>query len=291
LSYASLTVGAIGLVYLDILPAPLLIGAAWALTRDRRGLALLLLALACTIKWQPVMTLPFVLCYACISRPSGTTIWRAILRFGAIPAGVGVVLLAAFGPVVLSAFSRSMGHHHVSAQAANVGWILTWILHVANPAVFGPIEMGRSNIIVPHGSVIVPLLKTIFGVLYLSLVVRYARSGDRSIAGLLRHALAGYVIYFMFNGGVHENHLQMAVVFSVALMAIDLRWIWAAAAVAVCANANMIAFYGVDGPFRYHVLLGVDASVWLAMAVVAALAVVVSRLILNRTMTTWRPAP
>jgi hypothetical protein len=284
-AYASLAVGAIGLVYLDILPATLLIGAAWALSRDRRGLALVLLAVACTIKWQPVMTLPFVLCYACMSRPSGTTMGRAMVRFAVVPAGVGLVLLAAFGPVVLSAFSRSMGHHHVSAQAANAGWILTWILHVANPAVFGPIEMGRSNIIVPRGSVIVPLLKAIFGVLFISLLVRYARSGDRSVVGLLRHALAGYLVYFMFNGGVHENHLQMAVIFAIALAAVDLRWIWAAAAVAICANANMIAFYGVDGPFRYHVFLGVDASVWLAVVVMATLAAVVLRLMATSSRT------
>ena len=289
LAHASLAIGAIGLVYLDVLAAPFLIGAAWALAKERRAWALALFTLACAIKWQPFMAAPFVLVYACASRPGGTSMWRAIARFAIVPGAIAIVLLAIFGHVMFNAFYHAAEHRHVSAQGANVGWILTWLLHVGVPATFGPIDHGRSIVIVPQHSIITTLQKAMCVGVYLLVLVRYARSGDRSIVGLVRAALAGYLIYFLLNAGVHENHLQIALVFALVLAALDSQWIWAACALALCSNANLIGFYGVDGSFRVHVWFGVDATVWLAVAVTLAIVRMLPLLLRRTPVTRARP--
>ena len=279
-THAALAVGAVGLVYLDVLAAPLLLGAIWAASGGRTRLALGLFFAACAIKWQPVIVAPFVIAYACSIRARGTTVARSLAGVLAAAVLATGLLVAVFGFHVLESFYRATGHKQLSANALNVGWIATWLLHLVDPARWGPLVDGRVGIIVPHHSVLVPIFKLTAGVTYLWVLRRYVRTGDRSVAAMLRHATVGYLAYFALNAGVHENHLLMPVVLAIALTALEPRWLWAAIVIAAGANANLVAFYGIDGlDSGIHRLAGVDVTVWMAMANVAALVATASRLI------------
>jgi hypothetical protein len=82
-------------------------------------------------------------------------------------------------------------------------------------------------------------------------------------------ALAGYLAYFAFNSGVHENHLFLAVLLAAALWGMNPAHgvtfaIWAATA-----NLNLVLFDGFNGrglPFSRVVLL--DTALPLSIVVV-----------------------
>jgi hypothetical protein len=83
-----------------------------------------------------------------------------------------------------------------------------------------------------------------------------------SFAGTVECSLAGYLSYFIFNIGVHENHLFMATILAVlaAALAPDKRW--RAVLVIGLSNLNLIAFYGFTGsPLPFSPVVGADISI------------------------------
>jgi len=64
---------------------------------------------------------------------------------------------------------------------------------------------------------------------------------------LLAFMLAGYLLYFTFNTGVHENHLFIAVILSVLLAALNKRYYPISLLIILAFNINLILFYGLNG--------------------------------------------
>ncbi len=265
----------VDLAYLDIYFAPLLLGACWAARRRNWPLFAVLFTLTCLIKWQPIILAPFFALYILgIQHPRAwrTIPWRSILTGVIIPAGlVGLAALAIFGTAIIAALQHAVSFPVLSAQALNFNWLLSWALHVFDPATYGPLTNGAIGLItLPPGSPIALVAKLLFFAFYGGLLLRFF-AAPKSYENLLRYSLLGYLAYFLFNTGVHENHLFPAILLTALLAALSpsygplfLTW-------ALVANLNPFVFYGIDGralPFN-RVIWGLDTSLLFAALSVA----------------------
>jgi hypothetical protein len=286
--YLAFALNALGLMYLDILFAPLILGAVWAARSRRLALMQLLLVVGCLMKWQPVFVLPFALIYAIrqrdvMPRPD----WNRSMRRGAaISLALIAVVAIVWGWPAIDSFYRASRHNTMSSFGANPLWVLTWWL-----------ERGSAERISANGIVSIvyagrPMLRaltllTIIG--FWAALRAYWKSGDRSVEAWLRYSLAGYLVYFLVSAGVHENHLFLASLLAIALAWQHRRWWWTAAALAVAANLNLLAFYGWSGFLTRRVFGGLDVTVWLALAISATLGAMSVRL-LRRAEVDAKPA-
>jgi hypothetical protein len=278
-AYGALVVNAFGLMYLDILTAPFVIGAIWAATTGRTPLMAGLLALACLMKWQPIFIMPFAIIYILragkdASRRRRQTMWAA-----AIAGGIAIVVVLVYGfPAVSDAFYRASRHNALSNFGANPLWILTWW--------FERNASAGERALTPEGVVSIlsasrPILRAlslISLIAYVTILRAYWRSADRTVGGFVRFALAGYLVYFMCSAGVHENHLFLASLLSIALAWQMPRFLWVAVVLAVAANLNLVAFYGWEGGGAQRFSRGVDVTVWLALGVSIAVMTIIWRL-------------
>jgi hypothetical protein len=265
----------VDLAYLDIYFAPLLLGACWAAQRRRWPLFAVLFTLTCLVKWQPVILAPFFALYLLnIRHPREWRAipWRVILTSVLVPAGgVALAVLAVFGTAVLAALQHAVSFPILSAQGLNFNWLLTGLLHVLDPAAYGPLVDGAIRpITLPPGSLVGLLAKLLFFALYGGLLLRFLVA-PKTYSNLLRYALLGYLAYFLFNTGVHENHLFPAILLTALLAALSATDLPLFLTWALIANLNPFLFYGIDGralPFN-RVIWGFDTSLLIAAASVA----------------------
>lgn len=248
---AAVALSASALGYLDILfAAPLLI-ALFAALDERPALSSTALAIACLIKWQPLILLPFLLplWIEQARRPSVSRL--------AVAASPALAICAAiawwFWPEIWMAFSQAFSHGSWSADALNVPWLLQILFGVA-PEVMD----------VPDHAIFA--LRLLFTAVYLPLVV-LAWFRRRSAEAALTFGLAGLAAYFMLAPSVHENHLFAAMVLAFVLWARKPSMSWAAIGIALFANVNLVVFYGLAGtpPFppgpRFALLTGALSAV------------------------------
>jgi hypothetical protein len=105
----------------------------------------------------------------------------------------------------------------------------------------------------------------VFLLFYLGVLWRHFKI-RRSFAGAIECALAGYLSYFMFNVGVHENHLFLAAVLAVVAAGLEPNWRLGAVLIVAISNFNLIAFYGFTGsPLPFPPVVGVDVSIILSV--------------------------
>ena len=81
----------------------------------------------------------------------------------------------------------------------------------------------------------------------------------------MRFALLGYVAYFIFNVGVHENHLFLATLLAPILWLVEPRRWPLAAGVIVASNLNLLVFYGAFMRFP-RTIGGIDLALPLALS-------------------------
>jgi hypothetical protein len=272
-AYLAFSLNALGLLYLDILFAPFVIGAVWAGSTGRLALMQVLIAFGCLMKWQPVLLLPFALVYAIRQRDvMPPNDWNRSMRLtGAVVSTLAVVVLVVWGWPVAESFYRASRHNNISNFGANPLWVLTWWLERGSAE---RLSTGGIVSILPASR---PLLRvlTLFTLIgFVSALRSYWKSGDRSIEGWLSYSLVGYLVYFLISAGVHENHLFLGSLVAIALTWQNGRWWWVAATVALAANLNLLAFYGWTGFVTRRMVAGMDVTVWLAVAISAALGAV-----------------
>src|SRR5262249_40600305 len=78
--------------------------------------------------------------------------------------------------------------------------------------------------------------------------------------------ILGYLAYFTFNVGVHENHLFLPIILGLFLAAQNRSYLPLALATALIANLNLLVFYGIDGKgLPFDRVVGIDLSVVLAV--------------------------
>jgi hypothetical protein len=242
------------------------LASLWALQAGRPVAFAVWFALSVLTKWQPLVAAPFLLPCALALFPMGASLPRRLL----VLVGAGVtpllLLLCVFGLEPLQAFGRTLHHPMLSANALNFDWLYTWVLHLMAPRRFGRLAGGRVFIIETRDFALLLLPRLLFLASYGTALVRTWRTpAARTLAGALPLATLGYLSYFMFSPGVHENHL-----YGVAVLALSSAWIaprawpdlrpWV-----LFASLNLLLFYGLDGAgLRVSRVVGLDMSVPLA---------------------------
>lgn len=262
----SLILNSVGLGYLDILMAPPLILGLWALAVERWLLFGLLFGVSAFIKWQPLVLAPLLAVYIWrklspgrfkLARGGKTDQLKPkqarggwshppqLIQALAGPLLVTLLVVVVFGGETLRALSAALAHPTLSGNALNLGWVITHGIRALSPASFGGLEEGLARYIQTDDWRLLSGPKVQFLLLYGLILLRCWRAHPR-FETWLTYALAGYLAYFTFNTGVHENHLFLAVILAAAL------WAWGASGilfgvVALAANINLFVFYSIDG--------------------------------------------
>ena len=247
------------------------------------GLAGVLLSAAILTKPHPIFVAPVIVA-ALLARPAASRA-QAAVRF---VAGSGLTAAAIVGPVIVrgawsnlvQAVGRLATHDMVSAQAANVWWLLTYVLRVLDVwKEWGPRQalaqrlriLGISRVIAlgyPNPRAVGLIL---VGLAILLAMWRMKRA--RSLAD--GAALAGWTAwaYAMLAAQVHENHLYLAVPFLAVAAGLDRRYTRMAWTVSLIATLNLYLFEGLGmgwPPLVDRTSSFIDASVLLAVVNVGA---------------------
>jgi len=272
LMYAACMVNALSLGYLDIyFVAPLLL--AWmAFSKGNHRIGCLLFSLACMVKWQPIIVAPLLLLYLIrLHGPLRQFRARDFLVDCVVPAAIPPVLLAMiFGvPEMMAAFGKSLDNLAFSGQAMNLAWISTWLIQWLSPESYGALVDGKASVI-RHFSEGV-WFRGLFFAVYITVIVLFLRRKG-TFEWLLLCSIAGFCASFILNTGVHENHLMVPMLLSMMLWVMDRRYRLVSAYLIIMSNANMLAFYSLQGHKhdQWRVMLGMDITVILAMVNMAA---------------------
>ncbi|MGI8690184.1 MAG: hypothetical protein ACR2M3_16530 [Thermomicrobiales bacterium] len=259
--------------YNDVYFIPTLVLALWALRARKPVWFSALFTITCLMKWQPLILVPVLLLYALATMTAGA--WRGkdvrqLALAVTMPAiGLLAATFAVFGREFFSEFHRATSENFLSANALNFHWIVTQFLAWWRPQqfTFGT-GMHRRFIRIPSATTLMAI-KLLFGVIYLSILMRFTKRSKTFIT-MLHYAYVGYLAYFLFNTSVHENHLVPAVVLAGLLWAFDQRYAPLFVLTAIITNLNMLLFYDLNGVARLPVLArGVDVALVLSILNVA----------------------
>lgn len=251
LLYFSLILNGVALGYIDIFFAPSILLSFWALKERKWVLFSIPYTIACLTKWQPIIIAPFIALY--VLDVKHIKDWKQIdfkqLALQVIiPAAVILIsTLAIFGVVpVLLSFRAATNENYLSGYALNFGWILTHWLHVFYPDQFGGLVQGQAKYIrtfLPQIRIGPQLLFLLF---YLGAFITFLRR-NRTFEELVYFSLLGYLAYFTFNTGVHENHLFVAMILSILLFWLNNDHLLVMIVLILMTNINLLLFYGISG--------------------------------------------
>lgn len=241
----SLGLAGVGLGYLDILYTPLLLLLMHSLQSGRMGWPVAVLFWSCAlIKWQPLILAPFFLLFFARKFVAGQRVFA--LQFLGVGALGVLVCWSIFGNALVIAFQRAMSHQFLSGNAINFPWLMTHVLHLTDPGRFGPLDDGLCNYIKVSAWQFRIVPRILFVCFYGWALWRVLEPG-LTFERWLRLAVAGYLAYFTFNVGVHENHLFVA---AILVLYGASRKIFSAREVLMIVgalNMNLLLFYGFSG--------------------------------------------
>src|SRR5205085_9263735 len=236
--------------YLDIYVAPFLIAALFLLRRGNLNLGFFLFAVSCSIKWQPLIIAPFVCLYIWGSThdtPSGRKKFqRRIMPFAVAALAVAIPLCAIFGVPVIYSLQRAMSHVYLSGLALNLSWLHTWALHLFEPGRFGPLQNGQIRLIITDDTLLKLPEKILFFASYAVVLIAFFQQ-PKTFERLIRYSMLGYMCYFIFNTGVHENHLFVVVCLAWLLVFLNSAYWLESVNLSLAANINPVLFYGFFG--------------------------------------------
>ncbi len=258
--------------YTDIYFAPFLVGALWALYKNKLALFTVLYCGASLVKWQPLVLAPFLVIY--LLGVQHIVDWRRLGSRVILPAAlIALGTLAIFRRPVVEALSIGLTNPFLSGQALNLNWIVTFGIRALNPRWFGGLSDG---LIIPIDTQDWHALlwsKIFFWLMFAPSCLALALS-KKSFDDLILFGLCGYLTYCMLNTGVHENHLFMAVLLAGVLAWRQREHLPTFAIWALVANINLFAFYGADGSgLAFSRVVGVDITLPLAVVFMAMFAV------------------
>ena len=267
---ASLILSSMGLGYLDIFFAPFLISGLCLIGRGRLNGGLLCYAASCLFKWQPLIIAPFVCLYvwdATRQRPAGRNRIRA--QFGPFALSVLVILvptLVIFGaPALFDSFRRALTNHKfLSGYALNLPWIETWALHLMAPEKYGALSNEGIGLILTSEPLIIWPNKILFYLSYAGILFAFIRQ-TKTFERVMVYSLLGYLAYFCFNTGVHENHLFLICCLGWILVFLEQSQLTRMITLALAANANLIVFFGAFGQRVNPVIAGLDLTLLFAV--------------------------
>ena len=274
--HLSLVLSSVSLGYLDIWLAPTILLSFWALKERKIFLFGIFFTISCLIKQTPLLLGPFLLAYI-IRDAGGIKQWKAtikvLLRDLVLPACVlfGAMALIFGMQRFLEAYLVAGIHTGLTGNALNYNWLVTYFLRLTQPDRFGAID-GIGGLVdysavtewAPADWPIDVIPRVLFALFYLGTLLVFLRRSN-FFDNLLRFTIVGYLSYFTFNIGVHENHLFLA-----PLLAFVLCWVnpddsYTTLMLVLMANINLFLFYGLTGGYPYERQIGMDISVPLAL--------------------------
>jgi hypothetical protein len=261
----SLILNSVALGYLDIYFAPFLIAALFLLQRGSFSLGFLFYAISCAIKWQPLIIAPFICLYifaaARQSPTDGAGTKRRLVPFALSALVIVIPLLAIFGvPAVFDSFKRALTYHRfLSGYALNLGWIQTWALNLLSPEKYPPLQTGAIDAVIVREAWVVWPNKLLFYASYLAILFAFVRQ-TKTFTRLIVYSMLGYLAYFSFNTGVHENHLFLICCLVWILVWLDGNELIRAINLTLAANANLFLFFGAFGQRLNPVFAGIDVT-------------------------------
>ena len=212
-------------------------------------------------KWHPLILAPFLVVYALKLRPRALR--EALVPAGAILLGV----ICVFGSfLVFGSLGNAVDRPYLSANALNFPWVMTHALRAASPESFGGLAGGAAGYIETRSWRIALLPRALFAAAYAAALAAAWRKAA-SFEGLIEGSLVGCWAYFIFNFGVHENHLFVVMLLAVARLGLDMRGMPLTAFLLLMGNVNLFLFYGVSGSGLgfSRVLAGVDGALALSI--------------------------
>jgi hypothetical protein len=280
--------------YLDPLFALPAVGALIAAAAGRTWASGALLAAAALTKAQGVLVAPVVAMAVVAATPRDGARWwtLAALRVGETAAGAALAAVGILFPFAaagslgnVAAAMRTLAEHDMlSGQAANVWWLVTWLLRAFDAlpdvgawraftmlpgvlAISRAVELGYPN-------------PRVVGLVLMSAAWLWAlwRQGRATDLALLAGSGAFLVhSYFVLAAQVHENHLYLAIPLAVVAAVGRPSWRGVAFGLTVVQTLNLYLFYGFSqgAPPLLDIprsVTGVDAVVVLSVANVALLA-------------------
>jgi hypothetical protein len=267
----ALVLNSVALGYVDVYCGLFLITALFLLQRGYLSLGLVLFTASCFIKWQPLILAPFIGLYVLAVARGGPgssgNLWRMMAPFALSAIIVVIPVFAFFGTATFDALRRISGYRYISANALNLGWIVTWALRVLRPDEYGALKSGQIDLIVAPEELAIWPLKVLFYLSYALILFVFARQ-KKTFERLITYSMLGFMSYVIFNTGVHENHLFFVSCLAWILVSLEPDYLVRCINLSVAANANLLLFYGVFGqqlPFP-RVIAGVDITLWLAIA-------------------------
>jgi hypothetical protein len=158
---------------------------------------------------------------------------------------------------------HNMNHPFLSGNALNLPWVGEFFYTLLSSSSLS--RQDELQALIPRSTYLLPF-KIIFWIVFATVVILAIRA-EKTFKNCLLFSIVGLVTYVIWNSGVHENHLFVAVILAYMLMLHQrTREHWAIVTVlAVMFNVNMFVFYGVTGTKLQSPVVGVDLSGVLAM--------------------------
>jgi hypothetical protein len=262
--------------YLDAeMTVPLMLALVCAFG-EHPAVAGALTALAVLTKAQAIFVVPAI----AITLVARDTRLRALVVAVASGLVTSILVISPFvirgaGRNLAQAVGRLATHDMLSGQAANMWWIVTWVLRVAAVwtawgarraltqiidilAISRVVDLGYPD--ARHVGLTLVVIAVVWGCWRMRHLTRLAEAA--ALAAWCAYA------YAMLAAQVHENHWYPAVPLLVLAAAADRRYRGVLAAVTVIAALNLYLFYGLgaDWPEVTHrSWTGIDATVVLAV--------------------------
>lgn len=261
--------------YLDGEMAPFLILAVYFFNKENFRLSGLFLTLLSLVKFQPLIVAPFLLLYFIDVYDSQQQKYKLSIKMKkllqiSLPVIViwAVVCIIYKGePIKMLRTALFSSGGSIAPNALNLGWIIQFVLEKFMPDTFGGLYEGSITIIwdAPKGYL---SFKYIFIILYFITALLLTLHKEKSCQLVLRYAIIGYTVYFLFNSGVHENHLFLAALLMILLYVLEPTQTNYGRAVMYLfiLNMNLIVFYGLTGVMPFIRIIGglVDPTLVLA---------------------------
>jgi hypothetical protein len=267
----SLILNSVALGYLDIYFAPFLIGAFFCLQRGHLKMGVLMLAISCSIKWQPLLIAPFICIYVVTAAGEGLSgrdkAYKRAMPFMLAALVIVLPMVMMFGAgTIINSLQRAMTRHNfISGYALNFGWLHTWALHLWAPEKYGSLQNGEIDLIQSRDALLMLPEKILFYLSYAAILIAFALQ-KKTFKQLIVYSILGYLSYFLFNTGVHENHLFPIACLAWILVFIDSSQLLRAINLSIAANINLFLFFGAFGQRIQRVIAGVDITLFFALA-------------------------
>jgi hypothetical protein len=156
-------------------------------------------------------------------------------------------------------------HNFISGYALNFGWLHTWALHFWAPEKYGSLQNGEIGLIQTRDALVLLPERILFYASYFGILLAFVRN-TKTFERLLLYSMLGYLSYFLFNTGVHENHLFLIACLAWILVFIDSSQSLRAINLSIAANINLFLFAGAFGQGVRCVIAGVDITLLFALA-------------------------